>query len=171
LSQPAEGSAENLLNGDSRRRAALRLFPLDFSGDQRVNGTNGKRHPPVHLHPARPLPGFGWWERQTARMRRRIGMPETVANPTLEQKTGGRHPSSTSDNKFDHDLQALGGLTTAQLRDEWRRLYRNPAPRLSRDLLLRGVVHRMQESAFGGMSKATRRKLAAFARELEANGR
>ena len=64
----------------------------------------------------------------------------------------------------------LEQLDAGRLRAEWRRLYRAEAPRLSRDLLIRGVAHRLQELRLGGMSKTTRRKLAAFAKELEANG-
>ena len=68
-------------------------------------------------------------------------------------------------------LTALEKLATGQLRAEWRRRYRSQAPRLSRDLLIRGIAHRLQELALGGMSKATLRKLTGLARELEANGR
>ena len=67
-------------------------------------------------------------------------------------------------------LGALEKLDASALRGEWRRLYRNQPPRLSRDLLVRGVAHRLQELDLGGMRKATRRKLTAFARELQASG-
>ena len=70
-----------------------------------------------------------------------------------------------------HRLAALNGLTAQQLRDEWRRLYRGQPPRLSRDLLIRSIAYRMQELAYGGLSKATQRTLATMSRELEANGR
>jgi len=61
-------------------------------------------------------------------------------------------------------------LDGQQLRDEWRRLYRGQPPRQSRDLLIRTVAHRMQELAYGALSKATQRKLAALTKELEAKG-
>jgi Protein of unknown function (DUF2924) len=55
---------------------------------------------------------------------------------------------------------ALEALTTADLRIEWKRLYRaTPPTRLSRDLLIRGVAYRVQERAFGGLSPNTRRRL------------
>ena len=57
-------------------------------------------------------------------------------------------------------IAALNELTAQQLRDEWRRLYRGQPPRLSRDLLIRTIAYRMQELAYGGLSKATQRKLA-----------
>ena len=57
-----------------------------------------------------------------------------------------------------------------QLREGWRRLYRGQPPRLSRDLLIRTIAYRMQELVYGGLSKATRRKLDALTRELKAKG-
>jgi hypothetical protein len=57
-------------------------------------------------------------------------------------------------------LLALGALTTAELRIEWRRLYRGTAPiRLSRDLLIRGVAYKVQEHAHGGLSLGIKRRL------------
>jgi hypothetical protein len=44
-----------------------------------------------------------------------------------------------------------------ELRAEWRRLYRSEAPRLSRDLLVRGIGYRRQEIERGGLGKSTRR--------------
>jgi Protein of unknown function (DUF2924) len=60
-------------------------------------------------------------------------------------------------------LEALSDLTPDELRKEWRRLYRSQPPRLSRDLLVRAIAYRIQELRYGGLSKATRRKLAALA--------
>jgi hypothetical protein len=67
-------------------------------------------------------------------------------------------------------IAALNELTAQQLRDEWRRLYRGQPPRLSRDLLIRTIAYRMQELVYGGLSKATQRKLAALTRDLKAKG-
>jgi hypothetical protein len=61
-------------------------------------------------------------------------------------------------------------LTALQLRDEWRRLYRGQPPRLSRDLLIRTIAYRMQELAYGGLSKAAQRKLDALTKELKGKG-
>jgi hypothetical protein len=61
-------------------------------------------------------------------------------------------------------------LTAQQLRDEWRRLYRGQPPRLSRDLLIRTIAYRVQEFAYGGLSKATQRKLDAMTKELKVKG-
>ena len=52
-------------------------------------------------------------------------------------------------------------VTTADLRIEWRRLYRvTPPTRLSRDLLIRGVTFR--EHAHGGLSPSTTRGLRSL---------
>jgi hypothetical protein len=58
-------------------------------------------------------------------------------------------------------LECLG---LDRLREEWRRLHQTPPPkRLSRDILLRGITYKMQETAFGGLSKAIFRKLQTSA--------
>src|SRR5580700_3260421 len=57
-------------------------------------------------------------------------------------------------------LVRLSEVTIFELRGEWRRLHRMPPPmRLSRDLLIRGIIYQLQERASGGLSKATARKL------------
>ena len=67
-------------------------------------------------------------------------------------------------------IALLNELTAQQLRDEWRRLHRGQPPRLSRDLLIRTIAYRMQELAYGGLSKATQRKLAVLSKELKLKG-
>src|SRR3984893_3966948 len=57
-------------------------------------------------------------------------------------------------------LARLSELTIFELRGEWRRRPCVPPPmRLSRDLLTRGITYKLQERAYGGLSKATARKL------------
>src|SRR6202011_341008 len=57
-------------------------------------------------------------------------------------------------------LVRLSEVTIFELRGEWRRLHRMPPPmRLSRDLLIRGIIYQLQERAYGGLSKAIARKL------------
>jgi hypothetical protein len=68
-------------------------------------------------------------------------------------------------------LDALTGLDPAKLRAEWRRLYRSLPPKgLSRDLLIRAIAYKLQERAFGGLSKTTLRKLHALTRTLDTEG-
>src|SRR5580692_9128489 len=55
-------------------------------------------------------------------------------------------------------LARLSELTIFELRGEWRRLHRMPPPmRLSRGLLIRGIIYQLQERAYGGLSKAAAR--------------
>ena len=84
-------------------------------------------------------------------------------------RTGESH-CPASHLELSQKTNALVHLTAQQLRDEWRRLYRGRPPRLSRDLLVRAIAYRIQELAFGGLSKATQRKLMASTRELESDG-
>lgn len=60
-------------------------------------------------------------------------------------------------------LAALPGLSTVELRAEWRRLFRASPPLLSRDLLVRALAYRTQELAYGGLTKVTQRRLRALA--------
>ena len=63
------------------------------------------------------------------------------------------------------EIAQLDSLALDRLREEWRRLYQTPPPkRLSRDILLRGITYKMQENAFGGLSKAVHRSLQTSAR-------
>jgi hypothetical protein len=78
--------------------------------------------------------------------------------------------NSIEDSDMPQRLAALNELTAQQLRDEWRRLYRGQPPRLSRDLLIRTIAYRIQELAYGGLSKASQRKLDALTKELQAKG-
>jgi hypothetical protein len=85
---------------------------------------------------------------------------------TSSQTSGTTSPQSDLSQK----VTALTHLTAPQLRAEWRRLHRYQPPRLSRDLLVRCIAYRIQELAYGGLSKATQQKLTALTRELQKSG-
>jgi len=68
-------------------------------------------------------------------------------------------------------LPAFEGLSLDELRHEWRRLYRSEPPKISRDLLIRGIGHRLQEIQHGGLGKMTLRKLKTLAKMFRATGR
>jgi hypothetical protein len=51
------------------------------------------------------------------------------------------------------------------------RLYRSEPPRISRDLLMRGIGYRLQENQHGGLGKPTRRKLKTLAKIFQTTGR
>jgi hypothetical protein len=67
-------------------------------------------------------------------------------------------------------LAALERMSPAQLRNEWREAFREPAPNFSPDLLARGIAYRLQERVYGGLADATRRELKRLVRELERTG-
>ncbi len=68
-------------------------------------------------------------------------------------------------------LQALEQMDYATLRSVWRRLYRaHPPKRVARDLLMLGVAWKIQEQAYGGLSAATKRRLADLAKTMERDG-
>jgi len=68
-------------------------------------------------------------------------------------------------------LARLSALTIFELRGEWRRLHRMPPPmRLSRDLLIRGIIYQLQERAYGGLSTAIARKLEQVAADPLSRG-
>jgi hypothetical protein len=66
---------------------------------------------------------------------------------------------------------ALEDTSLDELRREWRRLYRSEPPKLSRDLLTRGIGYRLQEIQHGGLGKSTRRKLKTLAKMFRTDGR
>ncbi len=68
-------------------------------------------------------------------------------------------------------LAALADMSHADLRTEWRRLYRSEPPkRIGRDLLELGVAWKLQERALGGMSAALKRRIADLAKTMETRG-
>ncbi len=67
-------------------------------------------------------------------------------------------------------LSGLRDLSPEALRAEWRRLYRTQPPRLSPDMMMRAIAYRVQEIAYGGLSKATRRRLKMLAASMYDDG-
>jgi hypothetical protein len=67
-------------------------------------------------------------------------------------------------------LAALGTMSPAQLREEWRRVYREPSPPFAPDLLARGIAYRLQERAYGKLLPATRREIERLQRQFEKTG-
>ena len=67
-------------------------------------------------------------------------------------------------------LPALDGASIDDLRREWRRLYHSEPPRISRDLLIRGIGYRLQELQHGGLGQSTRRKLKTLAKMFRTTG-
>ena len=90
----------------------------------------------------------------------------STAHPSDEPSADPKRLSSRSP-----QLPPLDGASLDELRREWRRLYRSEPPRISRDLLIRGIGYRLQEIQHGGLGKTTRRKLKTLAKMFRTTGR
>jgi hypothetical protein len=66
--------------------------------------------------------------------------------------------------RIDDELAALTALPVTELREEWRNVYRSEPPRLSPDLLRRGIAYRLQERAYGKLPAKVARVLASGGR-------
>jgi hypothetical protein len=97
-------------------------------------------------------------------------LTSAASQPLALSRSG--HDGSVTTPSQGEVIRRIGGLTAltaVQLRAEWRRLYRYQPPRLSRDLLIRSLAYRMQELTYGGLSKATQRKLTALIKSVQTN--
>lgn len=65
------------------------------------------------------------------------------------------------------ELEALASLTPAQLRAEWRRVFRRDAPPHSPDLMTRAISWRLQARAQGDLTRSVRQRLAQLALQME----
>ena len=75
-----------------------------------------------------------------------------TAFAAIASKRGARAEMDKSAIDVAKALVQLSEVTIFELRGEWRRLHRMPPPmRLSRDLLIRGIIYQFQERAYGGL--------------------
>ena len=63
-------------------------------------------------------------------------------------------------------MSRLTTMSPAELRTEWRRVIRLPAPSITPDLLRRGIAYRLQEAAHGGLTTAVSRELNDLAKRI-----
>lgn len=68
---------------------------------------------------------------------------------------------------LDDKLTALATMSPAQLRAEWLRVHKSPAPAMTPDLLRRGIAYRLQEQAYGGLKPAIKRELERLGTQLD----
>jgi hypothetical protein len=78
--------------------------------------------------------------------------------------------ASVDSGAIEGEIDRLRSLNLEGLRREWRRLYHREPPRISRDLFVLGLGYKLQEIAYGVLSKATRRKLQTLAKTLRKTG-
>ncbi|MEQ9190526.1 MAG: DUF2924 domain-containing protein [Alphaproteobacteria bacterium] len=92
-----------------------------------------------------------------------------------QDSAAGSHWSGSGSRRFrtrkagheiERQLAELFQRPTSKLKVQWRELYKAVSPpRLSRDLLIRGIGYRMQEQAAGGPDLALQRRLTARSRQ------
>ena len=97
------------------------------------------------------------------------GSESSPSGTDVERRATANPPGRAS--PLSDRLAALAGLSLADLRLEWRRLYRAEPPRMSRDIMMRAIAYRLQEIAHGGPSKATQRRFMTLAAEFETSGK
>ncbi|MEM7233853.1 MAG: DUF2924 domain-containing protein [Planctomycetota bacterium] len=74
-----------------------------------------------------------------------------------------------STEEIEAELDALESLSHAELKEQWNELYGVPCPKhMSRKFLLGAVAYRIQENAFGGLKKSTKRRLQKIAADVAA---
>ena len=116
----------------------------------------------------RPINSAAAPHRRTAAASLEQNDPGATNGPEIGSRATGSAPDRTS--QVSDRLAVLAELSVADLRLEWRRLFRADPPRLSRDIMTRAVAYRLQEIAYGGASKVTQRRLMTLAAEFETRG-
>ena len=96
-----------------------------------------------------------------------------MAHASQRARTQAGDESVSTEQTTTQFVPSIGrdGTSIKDLRREWRRLYHSEPPRISSDLLIRGIGYRLQEIEHGGLGKSTRRKLQTIARALRTTGR
>lgn len=65
---------------------------------------------------------------------------------------------------LDNDLAALATMSSAQLREAWRRVVSGPVPRVSPSLLRLALAWEIQAKAHGGLSRGAQQRLRQIAK-------
>jgi Protein of unknown function (DUF2924) len=122
-------------------------------------------------HAKRPasVPGLWWCRGPIVGIASRRSTVEIPGHRSTGRRGG--EPNADANCPSPRSPHALDDASLDELRCEWRRLYRSEPPRISRDLLIRGVGYRLQEIQHGGLGKSTRRKLKTLAKMFRTEGR
>jgi len=88
----------------------------------------------------------------------------TEKAPKADAKDAAEPMACPTQEQVEAEIAGLPELRLEELRERWKVLYGNPAPRsLRRDLLMRAVAYQIQVKAFEGLLAATKRKLREIA--------
>ena len=106
--------------------------------------------------------------RHSTLARQHSGGPSSVlgrsGNPSGEPRVGVTA-------ELNGQIAELAHRSTHELRLAWRKLHRTEPPfGISRDLLIRALVHQLQEQGDGGTGRALRRRLQTLIGEREKRG-
>ena len=97
--------------------------------------------------------------------RQHSGEPSSGLSANGGRKDRPRNPDRPA---FDCEIAGLVNRSTQELRHAWRTLHHTGPPLgLSRDLIIRGVVDKLQQHAHGGPTFALQRRLRILAGEFE----
>jgi hypothetical protein len=90
-----------------------------------------------------------------------------AGEPSVLSRDGVRNNRSRNED-IEPAIARLADQSTLDLRLAWHQLHCHEPPRgLSRDLLVRALVHQLQERIYGGVSRALQRRLQTLSAEFE----
>ena len=90
-----------------------------------------------------------------------------AGEPSVSSR-GGAQNDRPRNRDVEPEIARLADQSMEDLRLAWHQLHRHEPPRgLSRDLLVRALVHQLQERTYGGVSRVLRRRLQTLAAEFE----
>ena len=103
-----------------------------------------------------------------ASARQHSGGPSPVPGRGGNRNSQARKPDPSD---VEAEIAGLLDRSTQELRLAWRKLHRTEPPfGISRDLLIRALVHQVQEKSYGGTGRALRRRLQTLTGEREKRG-
>jgi len=103
-----------------------------------------------------------------ASARQHSGGPSPVPGRGGNRNSQARKPDPSD---VEAEIASLFDRSTQELRLAWRKLHRTEPPfGISRDLLIRALVHQLQEQSYGGTGRALRRRLQTLTGEREKRG-
>ena len=104
-----------------------------------------------------------------ASARQHSGEPSSGLGRVGARKDRLRNPDLAG---LDGEITGLVDRSTQELRRAWRTLHHSGPPLgLSRDLIIRGLADKLQQSAHGGPSRALQRRFRTLAAEFEKGAR
>jgi len=92
---------------------------------------------------------------------------QQAGEPSVSSR-GGEPNNRPRHRGVEPEMARLADQSTHDLRLAWHQLHRHEPPRgLSRDLLIRALVHQLQERSYGGVSRVLGRRLQMLSAEFE----